>query len=157
MVTIRHALVLLFALQCAGELLESDECLESDVQMLQLGTSMSDSHSKIQSAKSLKNCGHIIGNQQECDPSANFLCSNNCKIHTHGDDCYRPVPEVMAEHPGEDGYCPWAKRLKNTKLTEQVIKCTYITNVSTGSVSLVGKVKVSSEPSTAYLPLPTAN
>ena len=104
MFTIRHASVLLIALHCAGELSESDECLESDVQMLQLGTSMSDSHSKIQSAKSLKNCGHIV-NHQQCDPSANFICSNNCKIHTHGYDCYRPVPEVMAEHPGEDGYC----------------------------------------------------
>ncbi|CAK9055184.1 unnamed protein product [Durusdinium trenchii] len=32
---------------------------------------------------------------------------SNChsKVHTHGQDCYRPVPEVMAEHPGMDGYC----------------------------------------------------
>ena len=48
-----------------------------------------------------------IGN--ECDPSANFACSNNCAVHTHGQDCYRPVPQVMADHPGEDGYCRWAE------------------------------------------------
>eukprot|EP00435_Cladocopium_sp_Y103_P056761 s32_g19.t1 len=48
-------------------------------------------------------CGRLL--QERCDPKANFPCSNNCRIHSHGADCYRPVPEVMAEHPGADGYC----------------------------------------------------
>ena len=55
-----------------------------------------------------------IGN--ECDPSANFACSNNCAVHTHGQDCYRPVPQVMADHPGEDGYCRWAESWKKGPL-----------------------------------------
>eukprot|EP00438_Fugacium_kawagutii_P002701 Skav218910 [mRNA] locus=scaffold328:464522:464937:+ [translate_table: standard] len=64
---------------------------------------MSLDHETSAGQKSLKNCGHIVGDQ--CDPSANDLCSNNCPIHTNGHDCYRPVTQVMAEHPGEDGYC----------------------------------------------------
>eukprot|EP00438_Fugacium_kawagutii_P023619 Skav205975 [mRNA] locus=scaffold442:900038:901002:- [translate_table: standard] len=78
--------------------------------MLQLDASIgkhssrkSMNHETSAGQKSLKNCGHIVGDQ--CDPSANFPCSNNCPIHTHGHDCYRPVTQVMAEHPGEDGYC----------------------------------------------------
>ncbi|CAK9036434.1 Uncharacterized protein SCF082_LOCUS21734 [Durusdinium trenchii] len=51
----------------------------------------------------LTKCGRLIN--ETCDPTANNICSNNCKVHTHGQDCYRPVPEVMAEHPGMDGYC----------------------------------------------------
>ncbi|CAK9027188.1 unnamed protein product [Durusdinium trenchii] len=51
----------------------------------------------------LTNCGRLI--YEICDLTANSFCSNNCKVHTHGQDCYRPVPEVMAEHPGMDGYC----------------------------------------------------
>lgn len=88
-----------------------DDCLEDqNVQMLQLDTSIDEkkhhsekSRSRKTHRKSLQNCGHLIGN--ECDPSANFDCSNNCAVHTHGQDCYRPVPQVMADHPGEDGYC----------------------------------------------------
>ena len=48
-------------------------------------------------------CGHLY--VERCDPQANFPCSNNCRLHTHREDCYRPIPDVMAEHPGEDGYC----------------------------------------------------
>jgi len=59
--------------------------------MLQLDVSMTD------------RCGRLL--EERCDPSANFPCSNNCPIHMHGADCYRPIPEVMAEHPGVDGYC----------------------------------------------------
>ncbi|CAK9082678.1 Uncharacterized protein SCF082_LOCUS39285 [Durusdinium trenchii] len=73
--------------------------------MLQLETSVSgtNTHLKKGQARNLTNCGHLI--QETCDPDANAFCSNNCKVHTHGQDCYRPVPDVMAEHPGEDGYC----------------------------------------------------
>ena len=59
--------------------------------MLQVDVSMTD------------RCGRLL--EERCDPSANFPCSNNCPIHTHGADCYRSIPEVMAEHPGVDGYC----------------------------------------------------
>ena len=32
-------------------------------------------------------------------------CTNHCDLHTHGADCYRPIADVLAEHPGVDGYC----------------------------------------------------
>lgn len=84
-----------------------EECLEMDVRMLQHSAFVSietQLASESEAArKSLENCGHLI--QDACDPNANASCSNNCRIHTHGHDCYRPVPEVMAEHPGEDGFC----------------------------------------------------
>ncbi|CAE7525402.1 unnamed protein product [Symbiodinium natans] len=48
-------------------------------------------------------CGHLL--IDKCDPEANALCANNCRFHTHRDDCYRPIPDVLAEHPGVDGYC----------------------------------------------------
>ena len=67
--------------------------VDAPVNMLQVGTALS------QEPRHL--CGHLL--VQTCDPNA--VCSNNCRIHTHGRDCYRPVEEVMAEHPGEDGYC----------------------------------------------------
>ena len=75
------------------------------MRMLQLETSVSgtNTHLKKGQARNLTNCGHLI--QETCDPDANAFCSNNCKVHTQGQDCYRPVPDVMAEHPGEDGYC----------------------------------------------------
>ncbi|CAL1141114.1 unnamed protein product [Cladocopium goreaui] len=79
--------------------LAEDDCLECDMKMLQLDAKVSDRATK----KLLSNCGHLT--QETCDPHANYPCSNNCPVHTHGHDCYRPVPEVMAEHPGEDGYC----------------------------------------------------
>ena len=62
-----------------------------EMKMLQLNTVVS------QTTEHLRDCGHLL------QPPVSF--SNNCEIHTHGQDCYRPVPEVMAEHPGEDGYC----------------------------------------------------
>lgn len=77
--------------------LAEDDCVECDMKMLQLDAKVSDR------AKALRQCGHLT--QATCDPHANYPCSNNCPIHTHGHDCYRPVTEVMAEHPGEDGYC----------------------------------------------------
>ena len=108
------AFLLIFLALCpAGDGSASSEhdCLEGlcHVQMLQLDSRMSSSsqHSDLDTTqgrkKTLTNCGHIIGDM--CDPRANYVCSNNCPIHSHGKDCYRPVPEVMAEHPGEDGYC----------------------------------------------------
>ena len=48
-------------------------------------------------------CGHLLVDR--CDPQANYYCSNNCRFHSHRADCYRPVEDVMAEHPGVDGYC----------------------------------------------------
>ncbi|CAJ1409276.1 unnamed protein product [Effrenium voratum] len=74
-----------------------DECAEgAEMRMLQVGKAT------LKSAD-LQNCGHLT--QDTCYEGANFVCSNNCPIHTHGKDCYRPIPEVMAEHPGMDGYC----------------------------------------------------
>jgi len=67
------------------------ECTEATTSMLQIGTRVD------------SGCGHLIADG--CDQNANGLCSNNCRIHTHGADCYRPIPDVMAEHPGMDGYC----------------------------------------------------
>lgn len=106
----RYSLTIFVSLALA---LGDDDCLPEvqNVQMLQLDTSIDEKKQDSDKSrserkkhlKSLQNCGHLIGN--ECDPSANFICSNNCAIHTHGQDCYRPVPQVMAEHPGEDGYC----------------------------------------------------
>ncbi|CAJ1407642.1 unnamed protein product [Effrenium voratum] len=71
----------------------AEECdvASAAVELLQLGQAVQQS------------CGHLT--QDHCDPSANYICSNNCKVHTNGHDCYRPVPDVMAEHPGMDGYC----------------------------------------------------
>ena len=66
----------------------------SSTNLLQFGQALRDSQPE---------CGHLT--VEACDPRANAFCSNNCRIHTHGADCYRPVPDVMAEHPGEDGYC----------------------------------------------------
>ncbi|CAK9026752.1 Uncharacterized protein SCF082_LOCUS17643 [Durusdinium trenchii] len=93
-----------------------DDCVElgTEMRMLQLGTAVAETehlseslHGKdaqrLTAGRHLRNCGHLLGD--ECDPSANFFCSNNCPVHSHGEDCYRPVPQVMAEHPGEDGYC----------------------------------------------------
>eukprot|EP00438_Fugacium_kawagutii_P031186 Skav234746 [mRNA] locus=scaffold14:568580:569791:- [translate_table: standard] len=77
--------------------------LQLDASIDKHGSRRSLNHETLAGQKSLKNCGHMIGNV--CDPSANNICSNNCAIHTHGHDCYRPVTQVMAEHPGEDGYC----------------------------------------------------
>eukprot|EP00438_Fugacium_kawagutii_P033646 Skav204043 [mRNA] locus=scaffold3:145330:146371:- [translate_table: standard] len=77
--------------------------LQLDTSINKQGSRMSLDHQTSAGQKSLKNCGHIVGDV--CDPSANHLCSNNCAIHTNGHDCYRPVTQVMAEHPGEDGYC----------------------------------------------------
>jgi len=73
------------------------ECLECDMKMLQLDTKVTDTHSQDgmrekRSPKSLKNCGHLT--QETCFAGANAFCSNNCPIHTHGKDCYRPVPEA---------------------------------------------------------------
>ncbi|CAE7205645.1 unnamed protein product [Symbiodinium sp. CCMP2456] len=48
-------------------------------------------------------CGHL--HPDVCDPQANWYCSNNCRFHTHREDCYRPIPDVMAEHPDVDGFC----------------------------------------------------
>ncbi|CAK9095799.1 unnamed protein product [Durusdinium trenchii] len=101
------ALCLLALFVGAAATSANDDCPESsfDVRMLQLETSVSgtNTHLKKGQARNLTNCGHLI--QETCDPDANAFCSNNCKVHTHGQDCYRPVPDVMAEHPGEDGYC----------------------------------------------------
>lgn len=47
-------------------------------------------------------CGHLISGS-EGDPATFF--NNNCKYHIHGDECKRPIPDVMAEHPDMDGYC----------------------------------------------------
>eukprot|EP00435_Cladocopium_sp_Y103_P060886 s379_g22.t1 len=102
------AFLLIFALCPAGDGSASsqDDCLEGlcDVQMLQLNSRMSSSQHALDTTqgrkKTLRNCGHIVGDT--CDPRANYVCCNNCPIHIHGKDCYRPVPEVMAEHPGED-------------------------------------------------------
>lgn len=84
---------------CASVLLMGDVAL-AEVCASDISTSM------LQFTMALKDnpeCGRLI--QDECDLHANFPCSNNCPIHTHGKDCYRPVPEVMAEHPDVDGYC----------------------------------------------------
>ena len=83
-----------------------DDCVENlaDMRMLQLGTTVSGKETNVKKeGKHVSNCGHLT--QDMCDSTADALCSNNCKIHTHGKDCYRPIPEVMAEHPEEDGYC----------------------------------------------------
>ena len=48
-------------------------------------------------------CGHLLVDR--CDPQAYVWCNNNCRLHTHGPDCHRPLPDVMAENPGIDGYC----------------------------------------------------
>lgn len=119
------------------------ECLECDMKMLQLDTKVTETHSQDgtrekRSPKSLKNCGHLT--QDTCFEGANAFCSNNCPIHTHGKDCYRPVPEVMAEHPGEDGYCYfnqtgfWVAPLDDhdpTKFAESAIQgITYLRGLS---------------------------
>ena len=47
-------------------------------------------------------CGGLV-NGLNGDPLTFF--NNNCKYHIHGSECARPIPDVMAEHPGLDGYC----------------------------------------------------
>eukprot|EP00435_Cladocopium_sp_Y103_P061761 s779_g23.t1 len=47
-------------------------------------------------------CGYLINGS--LGDVATFF-NNNCKYHSHGDECSRPIPDVMAEHPGMDGFC----------------------------------------------------
>ncbi|CAL1148454.1 unnamed protein product [Cladocopium goreaui] len=47
-------------------------------------------------------CGHLINGS--VGDAAKFY-NNNCKYHSHGDECSRRIPDVMAEHPGMDGFC----------------------------------------------------
>ncbi len=108
------ALVILWlvwpALYCIALGTSDDECLECDIKMLQLDTKVTETRAsrdglgeqRQKSQSSRRACGHLT--QDTCFP-ANSFCSNNCPIHTNGKDCYRPIPEVMAEHPGVDGYC----------------------------------------------------
>ena len=80
------------------------------MKMLQLDTKVTETHlrdgiGEKRSPKSLKNCGHLT--QDTCFARANAFCSNNCPIHTHGKDCYRPVPEATAQevldhHDGQE-------------------------------------------------------
>ena len=39
------------------------------------------------------------------------------RYHSHGDECARPIPDVMAEHPGMDGFCYFSDAGSN-KLAE---------------------------------------
>eukprot|EP00438_Fugacium_kawagutii_P004225 Skav215957 [mRNA] locus=scaffold226:1004718:1009548:+ [translate_table: standard] len=41
-------------------------------------------------------CGYLTNGIG--DPETFF--NNNCKNHIHGDECNRPIPDIMAEHPG---------------------------------------------------------
>lgn len=90
---------LLSMLSAADEFAEAlEHCGERDevfnTSLLQLGTTL---------ARTPTNpCGYLL-----IDTCSNLSwgCSNACATHSHGSDCYRPVDDVMAEHPGEDGYC----------------------------------------------------
>ncbi|CAE7418742.1 unnamed protein product [Symbiodinium natans] len=51
-------------------------------------------------------CGYLVPDM--CDPSADAPCSNNCRYHTNGKDCYRPVQDVLDDHSDVedfDGFC----------------------------------------------------
>mmetsp|Transcript_9265 Transcript_9265/g.17052 ORF Transcript_9265/g.17052 Transcript_9265/m.17052 type:complete len:310 (+) Transcript_9265:34-963(+) len=93
-VALFYRILSLWGLQHAFANDDEAVCTEaSATSMLQLATRMEAS----------EQCGHLT--VQHCDPQSKFMCSNNCRIHTHSADCYRPLPEVLAEHPGVDGYC----------------------------------------------------
>lgn len=47
-------------------------------------------------------CGYLVNGSLG---DALTFNNNNCKYHIHGNDCHRPIPDVMAEHPGVDGFC----------------------------------------------------
>jgi len=47
-------------------------------------------------------CGYLL-NGATGDPDTMF--NNNVKYHSHAADFSRSIVDVMAEHPGEDGYC----------------------------------------------------
>jgi len=49
-----------------------------------------------------ESCGRLVSN---VPGDTEKMMNNNAKYHTHKADFYRPIPEVMAEHPSVDGYC----------------------------------------------------
>ncbi|CAE7301982.1 unnamed protein product [Symbiodinium sp. CCMP2592] len=79
-----------------GQTADSDMCSShAQISMLQLGS--------VLTQQPQNQCGYLL--IDACDPRANYRCSNNCRIHSHGADCFRSVVDVMNEHPGTDGYC----------------------------------------------------
>ncbi|CAJ1327880.1 unnamed protein product [Effrenium voratum] len=46
-------------------------------------------------------CGYLLN---EVGDASTFM-NNNCKYHSNSHDCDRPLQDVLAEHPGMDGYC----------------------------------------------------
>mmetsp|Transcript_130344 Transcript_130344/g.239702 ORF Transcript_130344/g.239702 Transcript_130344/m.239702 type:complete len:351 (-) Transcript_130344:112-1164(-) len=48
-----------------------------------------------------ENCGYLLNEEGDPDTFQN----NNRKYHSRGPEFYRSIVDVMAEHPGEDGFC----------------------------------------------------
>mmetsp|Transcript_13339 Transcript_13339/g.23109 ORF Transcript_13339/g.23109 Transcript_13339/m.23109 type:complete len:323 (-) Transcript_13339:62-1030(-) len=48
-----------------------------------------------------ENCGYLYGDLMDSDTFGN----NNAKYHSRGPEFSRSIVDVMAEHPGEDGFC----------------------------------------------------
>jgi len=50
-------------------------------------------------------CGRMVGVGAALGGDPHTMSQNNAKYHTHRADFDRPIPDVMAEHPGVDGFC----------------------------------------------------
>ena len=97
----QHGIVLLAVWQIWAAAEGATECNEERAtNMLQLEFTRMKTRDEV--------CGHLL--VEECDPEAYYTCSNNCRFHSNGRDCFRPLPDILAEHADPtgaefDGYC----------------------------------------------------
>mmetsp|Transcript_57765 Transcript_57765/g.119387 ORF Transcript_57765/g.119387 Transcript_57765/m.119387 type:complete len:319 (-) Transcript_57765:94-1050(-) len=97
----QHGIVLVAVWQIWAGAKDATECNEERAtNMLQLEFTRMKTRDDV--------CGHLL--VEECDPEAFYPCSNNCRFHTNGRDCFRPLPDILAEYADLtgaefDGFC----------------------------------------------------